>query len=128
MTGNEVKTDETEEVSLETALNQKLGQVYDDFNKVLTDRDRMTEQKENDLSHAFIMINQSLSALAAKLEAIEEALFASGTDKAAYKEAVKTKVEESIKKQEEIMMRMAEEQKAAYEAAMKAQDNSEAAS
>lgn len=96
-----VLTDKQKAELESTPANQlDIEQLVSDFNEVLTIRDRQQEVKENELTHAFMTVNQSITAINSKIDVMLEYF----VDKGEFSleevtEKIKTKLEEATELQ-----------------------------
>lgn len=103
-----------------TPANQlDIEKLVEDFNQVLTIRDKQQEIKENELTHAFMTVNQSITALNSKIDVMLEHLVDKGeftiqdvTEKIKVKleeatELQKKAIQEAIARQQEAIQKEA---------------------
>lgn len=97
------------------ATQAEIKSLVDDFNEAFAFRDQQTELKENEITHAFMTINQSIAALNAKIDIALEHIVDKGemtvdgiTNKMKEKleaamEMQKKAIEEALAKQKEFV-------------------------
>lgn len=117
-TTEEVTTEETTGKAPEApyVTHEQLEQLVVDFNKALQVRDQQNYMKEDDLTKAFMMINQAVAALNAKTEVVVEKLLDQGTlTREEVDTALTKKLEEAQRLQKEALEKALQAQKEAAE-------------
>lgn len=117
--GTLTETEDTPNLDTPATLGD-IQDIVNTFNQVLQARDQQDYDQQEDLTKAFMMINQAIAALNAKSEVISEHFIAKGElSEESVTEALKTKLEEAAKMQHEALEKAIKQQKEQAELAAK---------